>query len=75
MAIEIPIIVGRQRRRRSVRLGDESATFVVSSASGAAVPVSQPMDLKELGPILSKERLKEVREARSKANVAPATQA
>ena len=73
MALQFLNFASNERPRRRAR--GESATFVVPSASGAAVPVSERIDLKDVGEVLSDRRLAEVAAARLEAHVAQSTQA
>ncbi len=68
----------RGRFSRRSRVSDRaigSATFVSPSASGEAVPVTEPktLEVAKIGEdVLSDTRLEEVERARSEANVADA---
>jgi hypothetical protein len=51
---------------------DDTATFVVRSGSGTAVPVGKWIDLKDPSEVLSEDRLAKVATARAEARVTQA---
>jgi hypothetical protein len=60
----------KPRKRRSASDRNETAAFLVSSASGAAVPVSEPYEPETVSELLSDELFAQVAKARSDAKVA-----